>query len=341
MIFLTNFQELYNSEIFPNIIDIGNQDIPVLGNKYVTVQVNQPEFSLNTPERAAAYTRLHIMGTVEIRPEDEPEGNIELPLPLDAFVKLTFVLQSVQNEAPMLGLKYDGLDDDPSPSQETIPLDTFMSGSHVVPFLSSVNIDLFDLIIKSLEGIYYPDGNTPNRDSWTIQLFLYEGNDNFVDALTGFVAKPSQSADPSLNTSFLPNLMGFSLIFNKKMLDTNLKIAADKKAEPKIDGAKITRLSLTMQDDAIVVDGHAEKGGADIDFDRPIKMYLKRGTTDIGVNTSGIDLDVDKPWYYYLGMVFAGILFFIPVIGWLIDGFWLIPTLVDGDTVADGASCNS
>ena len=336
-IFNEFFRELYTVEVFPNNLDLGNQNISGLGTKYITVQLNQPEFHLNHPQGVSAYTRLHINGTVEIRPENQPQGNIELALPLDAFVRLTFVLRPGQNNVPLLRLRYDGIDGSPSPVQVAGPLDDFMRGPDVAALLDSVNIDLFSSMVISLEGIYFPDGNAPTREDWPVQLFLYPGRDGFADALAGFVARPGQSPDPGIDSSFLPDLMGLALIFNRKLLDANLAVAAAKKVGTKQDGATITRLLFKMGDNAILVDGHAEKDGADIDFDGPVKLYLRRGTTDVGADTSEIDVDVDKPWYYYLGLVFAGILFFIPVIGWLADSFWLIPALAEGDAAADAA----
>ena len=83
-----------------------------------------------------------------------------------------------------------------------------------------------------------------------------------------------------------------------------------------IEGATITQLSLSMGDSTLLIDGRAERDGGVVTFTGPIEMSLIRGTDVFAVDTSGIDVDVDLPWYLDVLMFFTG-----PVGGILTLGF--------------------
>jgi hypothetical protein len=56
----------------------------------------------------------------------------------------------------------------------------------------------------------------------------------------------------------------------------------------------------------LLIDGRAERDGGIVTFSGPIEMALIRGTDVFAVDTSGVDVDVDLPWYLDILLFFTG-----------------------------------
>lgn len=338
------FIQLYRDGIIPNRIVLGNTqvDVPV-GNAtikatfHLTVVLNEPDFVLRGSRATDdLHTSLHLTGSIQARPMDRPDGAILQTQALDAFLQLDFVLNEQEDDIARLGLRFVGVEVNPTPAAALGALNDFGNNEDVQNLLSSINIDVFGPMIDSLQNIYFTKNNMPDRDEWPVSIQLLPGARGTVDSLAAYIALPGQTIDLDLEESFLPNLMGMGLVFSRKIMDLNMKRAGEAFVGKKMDGAKIKKLTLKMNDDFIELHGRAEKGDTVVKFDGPIKILLERGTTNIFVDTSDVDVDVDKPWYYYPLSIAAGILFFVPVIGTVID-FFLIPALYEGALAAERA----
>jgi hypothetical protein len=80
-------------------------------------------------------------------------------------------------------------------------------------------------------------------------------------------------------------------------MDELLAAAAAEQVGTESSGATITRMALSMHDDAILIDGHASKENAEIDFEGPVRIALIRGTTAFAGDAGGVEVDVDVPWW--------------------------------------------
>lgn len=331
------FKGMADEGMFPSSLDTELKDGQGNVTTLVHAELDLPEFGLSDPSSGNVNTELSITGNLEIRGVDAPPDSTPLSLPLSIRIALVLRLLDDGTGIPKLTFVNDGILD-VQPDLARPQVEEFLNSPVITGLLDSARIDVVTPLIDGLEAQIFEEGNEPPRSDWSSALeLLPTDHEAFVHSVAIFVARPGQPAGPDFMASPLPTLTEFGLIFARSLMDELLSSEAAARVGEEIDGAKIKRLSMSMSDTGILVDGHAEKDGADIDFDGPVRLRLLMGTSVIWTDSSDIDVDVDMPWYYYLGIVAAGLLFFIPVIGHIVNGIWLIPALADGASAADDA----
>ncbi len=311
------FTELMAIGTIPNEVII-DRDTP-LGPATITVRVDSSAFVLATPANLAPRTELRLTGVIEVRPQGQTEGDPLAVLPLQSSALLAFVLKPVTGAVPVLGLRYEGVAEPPTAPVTAEDLDALFATPAIANTLADLEIDVVGEAVGALEPILFPS-TPPARDAWAIGLrLLPAATASEMDAIGVFVASPNQSAQPVMDASPLPARTGVGLIYGRNFLDVAFALGAAAQIGTAIEGAEIKELSMQMLDEAIFVSGRAEKDVATITFEGPVVSQLIPGTIALFQDTSGVDVDVDVPWWADVLLFFR----FIPV-------FWpiLIPIAV-------------
>jgi hypothetical protein len=342
------FKALYDRDVLPHTRVSEQKNAAGVTIMLARSLFDEPAFVLVQPEGEDPRTELRLSGTLELWPPpadpSDPDpwdvaGASPLASPaLDIRVRLALRLVDTGGDVPVLGLVDEGIEH-VAPDVARDEVENFLQDPDTAAQLAAARIEVVAQMVDGLEAQLFPDGNVPPRSDWNCSMRLLPGDEGAtVDGVAVFVARPNASAvPPDLDRSPLAPLTEFSIGYSRALMDLLLDQEATAREGEEVDGAKITDMSMVMGDDAILVDGHAEKDDADIDFDGPVRLSLLLGTTFIWADTSDVDVDVDMPWYYYLGIIGAGILFFLPVVGSLVNGLWLIPELADASADARNA----
>ena len=272
-----------------------------------TVTIEPLEFEMAKPAGDDPYTRLHLTGTVAL-------GAPQLTVPLDTWVRLRPELRPAPNQpidANVLTFAYDGVDVGPSPPLTEAMIDDVFGDGPIANIITSISIPLLDSLIRgvgdALFGGAEDDDPAPPSGLWQSELALMPADANqdvTVDALGFFVALPDGDATPGDTASFLPRLTEFGIVYSRAFLDAQFE--EQDMSGDEIDGALITEFSLVMGESELLIDGRATKDIADIHFAGPITVELIRGTPQFFVDTSGVDVDVDLPWWADVFLFLAG-----------------------------------
>ncbi len=253
---------------------------------------------------AAPVTQLRLSGTVE------PEGST-LVLPLDTRVRVTPELRPGVNPltgAAVLGFRYDGVAIPPAPPLSGAMVDDLFTSGPAALMLANLTLPLLDGLIDAAGTVFFPDvaNPPPAAGLWATAVTLMPGAGALatVDALGIFVDLPGGDASLTEATSHLPRLTEFGIVYSKAFLDTRFETASPKGEQ--INGAEITEFVMEMGETELRVTGKAVKDNATISFSGPIEAELLRGSTVFRVDASGIDVNVDVPWWTDVLFFFTG-----------------------------------
>jgi len=321
-VFREFFNELYQHEAFPNKITFNK------GNLHITVVLDQPQLSIVGPANTL-YPRLSITGDLELRTMNEPEGPPLSTSPLNINVKLAFQMRAKPAAAPVLTIAYDGIDGDPSAPVTAGDVDTLFQQPSVADVLNSVEINILGPLTKGLGDIFFGEVNAtaPAPNEWSVAVRILSGMRTAELCLGVFVALPGDNPDPGPIDSPMQTLTGLCVVYSRDFLDFVLNEASQARIGESENGAKITRMSMHMLDEAIQVSGRLEKDNAKINLNGPVELGLIRGTTRFATGTRGVSVDVDLPWYAEMLPWLSKILFFIPVFN--LANIWLTPLVWD------------
>jgi hypothetical protein len=205
---------------------------------------------------------------------------------------------------PEVGLRYDGVDGNPTPPVTAADIDAFMTSPEVQQILDNIRLPIADSLVKGLNESRFPlPADRPADSDWSIQLTLTPAGADTVDAFVVSAGPPGTSATLSVTESFVAPRTGLAVAYSRDFLDLVLDRGADARVGQSVDGAKVTSLSMSMADNGIKITGHVVRKidtplidiapDVDIDFDGIALPRLVRGTTAMTMDTSGIDVDVD------------------------------------------------
>jgi hypothetical protein len=274
-------------------------------NTEFTIAIGPLEYKMAKPNGSAPYNRLHIVGTVS-------SDILPVPLQLNTWVRLTPVLKPAVNQpirASVLAFQYDGVDVPPAAPITEEMIDTIFETGPIANTINNMSIAILDSLINSISPIFFPDEDNlpPAAGLWASAVSLMPAAENqteTIDSLGVFVDIPGGNAVPVETVSFLKNLTEFGIAYSRNFMNTILS-EHDLTGET-IGGARINSFSLQMGESSIQIEGEATQDIADISFSGPIQILLIRGTNHFAVDTSGIDVDVDLPWWADLFLFLAG-----------------------------------
>lgn len=242
------------------------------------------------------YTRLYARGTVVL---DVPGGD-SIETELETQVRMSIVLVSRPGQAPVVGLQYDGVDVDPDPPLTREYVDWLFTNPPVSDLVASVELDLVAPVIAALSDHLYPDEDPPPPDQWDVDIQLATRHGDFWDSIAVYVAEPNTLQNLGDDESLLPELREVGIIHARELMDTVFANTASQQVGMEMDGAEITHLELEMLDDAVHIEGKAERDGAEVTFAGPLRVQLLMGTNIFDVDA--FEVEVNLPWFtFFLG----------------------------------------
>ncbi|MEA3336836.1 MAG: hypothetical protein U9R25_13060 [Chloroflexota bacterium] len=322
----------------------------------IDVELAEPRIEIRDPDTNPRIG-LHLQGSFSA------SGGADTPF--DAWVRLRPVTRSEPGKAPVAALEVDAAEDLSPPI--IAPFFDQITDELLTGFLAELEIPLFDGLIGALEIANF-GATPPPRDQWATAFRLGESSQidrvhvgfppgqpdqphvNSVDsqetepALVATLALPSENPDIPGNPSIVPAITGMQILISRTALDTLLAASAQAKIGTDIEGATIQSLTMQMHDLGIDIHGNAEKSGADINWDGVLLLFFRKFFVSVrtgavrsyggfvDIFASGIDVDVDLPWYVTLLRV---LFFFLGPIGWLLDSLVLEPQLDGVDEAPD------
>lgn len=337
---------LYKQEIIPPLVEFGA----------IEVQLNEPVVEVRDP--ATSSPRLGLKLTGIFRNGEAPAEAFEIWMRLQPFVRTT------SGSTPVAALSVAEVEE-AEPADVGALVGGFATGQ-INTILQNMDIPIFDSLISGIESAAFEEGEIPDRTTWNTDFYL--GGISEIEHVTvGFpagqphnpqvssssmlatvpslvatLALPGDSAALSDNPSIVPQGSGIQIIVSRDAMDLVLADNASSKVGENIEGAKIKSMQMKMHDLGIEISGKAEKSGATIEWDGVLllffrKFYRVNGSIRwhdgfIDVFTSGIDVDVDIPWYITLLRVF---LFALGPVGWILDATLVAPKVNEADDAPD------
>ncbi len=282
--------------------------------------------------------------------------------PLTAWIEIIPQVRTAPGEAPKAGLALGGLEE-VQPAWFEAALE-FLLNENVDDVLSELTLPLYDSLIDQLETSLE---SPPARDAWSAGFRI--GKPGNIDRptivpleivppiVTNIEHRPtipcllltlaSPGDDPHIpnNRSIVTQGSGLQVIIAQDAMDIVIAAKASAMVGEKIEGATIKSLSLAMHKLGMEVHGSAEKDEADITWDGVMVLHWNRWYTThsgslrhwpgggrISVLTSGVDVDVDLPWWVTLLQV---VLVVLGPIGWILHSALLAPKLDEADDAPD------
>ncbi len=337
---------LYATEVIPSSFEFGD----------IQIQINEPTIEVREPATNNARLGLHITG--EFKNGDSDAS------PFDIWMKLRPFVRSVSGSSPVAALSVDEVEE-ATPEDIGGLVGTFATGL-IDDILQNMDIPIYNSLIGGIEGSVFEEDEIPNRSTWNADFYLgaisqiehvqvgfppgqpqnpHVSDSTMLDttpALIATLALPGESAQMPENHSIVPENTGIQIIISRDAMDTVLAKKAQEKVGESIEGATINAMQMSMHDLGIQISGEAEKSGATIEWDGVLllffrKFYNVKGSVRwhdgfVNVFTSGIDVDVDIPWYIKLLRAF---LFVLGPIGWILDATLIAPKISEADEAPD------
>lgn len=258
-------------------------------------ELEETEFEV-AHDSSTYYTRLYVKGTVVL----EVPGGDSIEADLETWVRMSIVLVFRPGQAPVVGLQYDGVDVPPDPPLTREYVDLLFSSPPVSDIIASVELDLVAPVITALSDHLYPDEEPPPPDQWDVDIQLATRHGDFWDSIAVYVAEPNTLRALGDDESLLPELREVGIVHARDLVDTVFANSASQQVGLEIDGAEITHLELVMLDDAVHIEGGAEKDGAEVTFAGPLRIQLLMGTDIFDVDA--FEVEVNLPWFaFFLG----------------------------------------
>lgn len=282
------------------------------------------------------------------------------PIPLSTWVEILPTVVTEAGEAPSAGIGL-GEVEDTSPAWFGAILKALLTDK-LDSALASVKLPIFEGLISQLEPTY---DEPPARDQWSCGFFIarpstlerqhvsfprgepdqpyldFVEHRTTVSSLLFTLALPGEDARLPGDRSIVPRGTGLQLVIAEEAMNLILGAQTAAMVGQEIEGAKINSLTMAMHPLGIEIHGRAEKDVADISWDGVLLLFWRRwfylksgamrhysGGGRVDVFTSGIDVDVDLPWWVTLIEVIS---YVIGPIGWILNSIFLAPKLQEAD----------
>lgn len=259
-------------------------------NVDAVLALDPPEYRL-AADGGTTKARLHLTGPITIAGKQV--------LQLDTWVLLTPILKPDPDplKAPRLGFRYDGVDVSPSPPITDQMIDDEFQNPPMSTVIEGISIPVLGPLINNIGPVLFPQTPPPAAGLWPAASKLMLGTGNDLDSVGVFVALPGEDPTPTDDQSLFPSLTEYGLVLSRTFMDTTLDAQAKADEGDQGGGIEVTKLKISMGDNDIRIDGKAKKDSATVTFKGPVNFQLIRGSTQFAVDASGINVDVDLPWW--------------------------------------------
>lgn len=290
----------------------GNDDFVVTG--HAVGEMEPPVFAFHQKPNGQQYTRLDIAGTISLWVSSPTAESPPLfTFNVSASLLVSIVLKPRPGQAPLIGLRYDGIESYTGPINQE-QLEELIVDQNLLTVIDSMNLDLVTPLIEGIETIYgpQPDGTVFSHDVYPVGLKLMKGNDEHVDAFGVLVDIPINDGMPDIVDSFVPNGCEIMFYTSPQIMDVLLsrgrQTLSDYLAGYK-EHISVKRLSITAQSNFIYLDGKIEDsylGAAEGTIKGPVYFQLFPGSKNIYLNFHEVEIEIDLPWWADVIVFFAG-----------------------------------
>lgn len=334
---------LYENETIPHSFELGD----------LQISINEPIMEIRDP---STNPRMGLRVTGIYRNGEAPSVDFSIWIRLVPFVR------SIAGETPVAAISAAEVEEaSPEGIGEVVAM--FAIGL-LNDILQGMDIPIFDSLISGLEEAVFGE-DIPDRATWNTNFYLGReaelehievgfppGNPGSpmvrnstmletTPALIATLALPGESPNLVNSPSIVPKGTGIQIMISRNAMDSVLEFNAQSKRGQNLEGAVINSLTMSMHDLGIQINGSAEKSGATITWDGVLllffrKFYYVKGSKRwhdgiIDVFGSGIDVDVDTPWYI---KVLRAFLIALGPIGWVLDATLIAPEVQDANEEA-------
>ncbi|MDD9945779.1 MAG: hypothetical protein OXU20_32345 [Myxococcales bacterium] len=343
-------QFLYDREVIPKNISQGGL---VLTLEAPAIEVDNPSGAGEGPVLALRVTGMFALS-----------GN---PSPFDAKLALEpFVRAGTAGAAPVAALRAgDVISITPASAQAVFGV---VATAFLNDVLANLDLPLFDPLIAQVEAAFFPD-DPPARSTWAADFFL--GKESELEhrdigfppgrpdlprvdtssmlpttpALMATIALPGEAALLPDGPSIVPRATGIQILIAEPTMNAVLAAQAASRVGTDFEGARVTRLAMEMRELGVQITGEAEKDPATIRWDGTLLLFhskrFVRSTSGtirwhdgfVNVFASGVDVEVDIPWWVTFLRVLGGIV--LGPIGWILDATLVQPKLSEADDAPD------
>ena len=293
------FGSLSTTQEFP-ILE-GNDELVISGHVHVALMPVQ--FRLKEAPNGVPYTALILSGKVKVKvssPTAESPNLFDLPFTI--HLKITPILKSRANKAPVLGLSYQGIDvlQGPIPVAQ---IDSLIQSQGFAQLLNNFELDILEPAIAGLEEVLFLSEDKPNRADWAIGLHLLEGNGATVDSLALIVDVPGGNVAAPSGGSFVPLRAEIIAQITEGMVQGLVEEAREELRTwfEDLNGVnlQVTKLNLSVANRQLFLDAEFDEKeyDAEVTMKGPIKFHHSPGSMQMQVDIRQVAINVDLPWW--------------------------------------------
>lgn len=315
----------HHKNVFPQKLDF-DHEIEIMQNitatVHIMVDIHQPHYNMHLPDDGLnPYGLLHLSGDARFQITFAGETSPELfTIPFSTGVRLTPDLRHKDGVAPFVRLHYEGVDYVSEPFATSF-VSNIMNSSEIQGVLDEFKLDVVEPIIDALETVYYfndPPDQKPGPDDYNVQLKLMQKHSGHTEAIGLFVNLPGSLLDNIPAQSIVPKKSEVMMHIPPGMIQIMVDRGKNKLQdwiEDFSDTIKVTELSLSLDDNRIVVNGKVKETTTDSKGSIKGSLYIRHmpGKSKIILDGTEIDLDIDLPWWL------DALAFLIPPLGFMID----------------------
>lgn len=326
--------EAYRQGTIPDRIEAGDIPYPGVGLRNLTVLLDPPALTtIDDPFQLL----LVLTGSLELRAAGESSGPVTETRPLDLRIRADLRERTNEDGDPVLFLDPAGAEPPVVPAELEPLIGLVLELGPLADILGRLELPVYaDLIDAAAKTLFPGDGapGAPPNDAWARRADLVPGGDGTVPMIMAVIGPPGATLSQTETTSPIAAGNALAIAYDDNFLNPVLAAGAAEQVGREIEGARITRLSLVMDDSAIRVDGEAEKSGATISFTGPVTLRFVRAGNMLLTDAEGVEVDVDLPWYLWFGLA-LGFVFGGPIVGSVILGNVVFPALDDAAQAPD------
>lgn len=336
---------LYDKETIPHAFEFGS----------IHIEIAEPHIEIRS---TGSQPRIGLSFTGGFKNGADPA------VPFSLWLRLAPFVRTISGSTPVAALSVSTVEDAQPPGIGGL-VGAFATGQ-INSILQQMDIPIYDSLIGGLENAVFGD-TPPARSTWNADFYLgatseieqvrvgfppghpdqprIDGSTMLptTPSLIATLAIPGESASIPGNPSIVPDHTGIQVVISRSAMDAVMNASASAKVGTEVDGVSIKSMSMQMHDLGIHIRGSAEKSDATITWDgilllffskfyRHVNGSLRWHDGFVNVFASGINVDVDIPWYIKLLRVF---LFIIGPIGWVLDVALVAPKVKEADKAPD------
>lgn len=293
------FDQLSSSMDFPIIQ--GNDDLVITAN--IDVQLAPVKFRLKVVSSSNRYTTIQLFGRVKLSVSSPTAESPDLfDIPFQIHLKMSPVLKTRTNQAPVLALSYGGIDfiEGPLPASQ---VEAMIQAPEFMQLLNNFELDLIEPAMDSLEEALFFNEAKPNHADWAVGLHLMQGSGDNVDAVGLVIDVPGGDVSAPSGGSFVPKRAEIITQFTDSLVQALVEEAREELRSwfEDIKGVdlRVTKLNLTVDDRQLFLDAKftEKEYDAEVTMKGPIYFQHSPGSLRMQASIRDVKIDIDLPWW--------------------------------------------